>query len=164
MKPWLLNKRVNSLASQLADCPKTDTTIDWSCLSEAERQLLTKVDEIIKQYAPAQPPQDIIEKYADLWFKGLEIFGKRATELFIEVVPESFCCDELEKWYFKVYFYNFWLDWMESIEQVREMPKEHRKALLCERREMGVLDRVFRLHRSQPEPSKRQKITEERDQ
>lgn len=111
-------------------------------------QLLTKVDEIIKQYAPAQLPQDIIEKYADLWYKGLEIFGKRATELFVEVVPDSLCCDELESWYFKVYFYNFWLDWMESIQQLREMPKEQHDALLCERREMGLLDRVFRLPRN----------------
>ena len=150
MKHWQLNKRVNILSSQLADYPKTDTTIDWSCLSKPERQLLTKVDEIIKQYAPAQPPKDIVEKYADLWYKGLEIFGRRATELFVEVVPDSLCCDDLEKWYFKVYFYNFWLDWMESIKKLLEMPKEQREALLCERREMGLLDRVFRLKRYPP--------------
>jgi len=149
MKPWQLNKRVNHLSSQLTNCPKTDTTIDWSCLSEPERQLIAKVNEIAKQYAPAQPPQDVIEKYADLWYKGLEIFGRRATELFIEVVPDSFCCDELERWYFKLYFYNFWLDWQESIQQLRKMPKEQREEL-CERREMGLLDRVFRLKRYPP--------------
>jgi hypothetical protein len=66
MKPWLLSKRVNNITAQLADPSKTDTTIDWSCLSEPERELLRKVDEVIKQYALARPPQDIIEKYADL--------------------------------------------------------------------------------------------------
>ena len=126
--------------------------------------MLDRVQEIVDKYAPAVPPEDVLEKNADLWYKGLEIFGRRATELFVEVVPDSLCCDELETWYFKVYFHNFWLDWMESIKKLREMPKEQRDALLCERREMDVLDRVFRLHRSQPEPSKRQKITEERDQ
>jgi hypothetical protein len=150
LNPWQLSKRVNNLSSQLADSPKTDTTIDWSCLSEPERELLTKVDEIIKQYAPAKPPKDIIEKYADLWYKGLEIFGRRATELFVEIVPDSLCCDELEKWYFKLYFHNFWLDWMESIKEVREMPKEKREELLLERGEMGLLDRVFRLKRYPP--------------
>jgi hypothetical protein len=64
LKPWLLKKRVNNLSSQLADNPKTETTIDWNCLSESERQLLSKVDEIVKEYAPAKPSQDIIEKYA----------------------------------------------------------------------------------------------------
>jgi len=160
MKPWQLNKRVNNLSSHLADCPKTDTTIDWNCLSEPERQLLTKVEEIIKQYAPAQPPKDIIEKYSDLWYKGLEIFGRRATELFVEIVPDSLCCDELEKWYFKIYFHNFWLDWMESINEVRKMSKEHREELLCERREMGLLDVVFRLKRYPP-PSLQQSSDEE---
>ena len=153
MKPWQLSKRVNNLASQLADSPKTDTNIDWSCLSEPERELLTKVDEIIKQYAPTKPPKDVIEKYADLWYKGLEIFGRRATELFVEIVPASFCCDELEEWYFKIYFHNFMLNWLESVEQVRKMPKEQHDTLLCERREMGLLDKVFRLHRNQPQTS-----------
>jgi hypothetical protein len=77
----------------------------------------------------------------------LEIFSKRVTELFVEVVPESFCCDELESWYFKIYFYNFWLDWIESIEELRKMPKEQHDKLLYERREMGMLDKVFRLQR-----------------
>jgi hypothetical protein len=144
VKLWQLNNRVNNLSSQLADSPKTDTTIDWSCLSEPERQLLAKVDEIIKKYAPAKPTKDIIEKYADLWFKGLEIFGRRAIELFVEIVPDSFCCDELEKWYFKIYFHNFWLDWVKSIQKVREMPKEQLDALIAERWEMGILDKVFR--------------------
>ena len=139
MKPWQLDKRVNNLSSQLADCSKTDTTIDWNCLSEPERQLIDKVVEIINQYAPAKPPKDIIEKYADLWYKGLEIFGRRATELFVELVPASFCCDELEEWYFKIYFHNFMLDWIESVEQLREMPKEKRDALLCERRRNGYV-------------------------
>jgi hypothetical protein len=53
------------------------------------------------------PTQDVIEKKAGLWNKGLEIFGRRATELFVETLPASFCCDKLETLYFKVYFYNF---------------------------------------------------------
>ena len=96
----------------------------------------------------------MLEKNADLWYKGLEIFGRRATELFVEVVPASLCCDELELWYFKVYFHNFWLDWMESVKELREMPKEQHDALLCERREMGMLDGVFRIPKSQSQTNK----------
>jgi hypothetical protein len=51
-------------------------------------------------------------------------FCRRATELFVESIPDSFCCDELENWYFKMYFYNFWQDWMEGIEKLRSMPKK----------------------------------------
>ena len=154
MRNWQLNNRVNLLSRRLAATAKTDTRIDWNCLTEPERQLLLKFQEITDKYAPAMPPKDVIEKNADLWYKGLEIFGRRATELFVEVLPASFCCDELEEWYFKIYFYNFLLDWMDSVKELRAMPKEKHDELLCERREMGMLDRVFRLHRNPPETKK----------
>ena len=154
MKSWQLNRRVNSLSKNLADPVKTETRIDWNCLSEPERQLLDKVQEIVDEYAPASPPQDVIEKNADLWNKGLEIFAMRAMELFVDVMPASLCCDELEEWYFKMYFYNFLFDWLESVQKLREMPKERREALLCERKDMGLLDRLFRLPRSRPETTK----------
>ena len=156
MKPWQLSKRMQFLSRELAGTVETDTRIDWNCLTEPERQLLLKFQEITDKYAPAMPPKDVIEKNADLWYKGLEIFGRRATELFVKVVPDSFCCDELEKWYFKIFFYNFLLDWMDSIKELRAMPKEKHDGLVCERREMGMLDRVFRLRRNPPETEKKE--------
>ena len=154
MKSWQLNRRVNSLSKNMADPVKTETRIDWNCLSEPERQLLDKVQEIVDEYAPASPPQDVIEKNADLWSKGLEIFARRSMELFVDVMPASLCCDELEEWYFKMYFYNFLFDWLESVQRLREMPEERREALFRERKDMGMLDRLFRLPRIRPETSK----------
>jgi hypothetical protein len=158
MKSWQLNRKVKGLSCKLDDSAKTETRIDYNCFSEAERKLLDRVQEIIDKYKPGSPPDDVIEKNADLWNKGLEIFGRRAMELFVDVMPAVLCCDELEEWYFKLYFHNFLFDWIESVKQVREMPKEKRDALILERREMGMLDRVFRLHRNQPETIKKQKI------
>ena len=159
MKPWQLNRKVKGLSTKIDSPVQTETRFDINCFSEPERRLLDRVQEIIDKYSPAIPPQDVIEKNADLWYKGLEIFGRRATELFVEVMPDSLCCDELEKWYFKLYFHNFWLDWMESIQKVREMPKEQRDALIVERREMGMLDRVFRLKRYHPHTTQKQSVT-----
>ena len=164
MKPWHLNRRVNKLSQEITDPVKTEAKIDFNSLSEPERQLLDKVQEIVDKYAPASPPKDVIEKNADLWNKGLEIFARRALELFVDVMPASLCCDELEEWYFKMYFYNFLFDWLESVQKLREMPEERRKALLCERKDMGLLDKVFRLHRSQPETIKKQNITGDNQQ
>jgi hypothetical protein len=154
LKPWHLNRRVNKLSQEITDPVKTETRIDWNCLSEPERQLLDKVQEIVDEYAPASPPEDVIEKNADLWYKGLEIFARRSMELFVDVMPASLCCDELEEWYFKMHFYNFLFDWLESIQRLREMPEERREALFRERKDMGLLDKVFRLHRNQPETTK----------
>ena len=148
MKHWQLNRKVGNLTRELDDSAKSETRIDFNCFTEPERKLFDRVQEIVDKYAPGSPPQDVIEKNADLWNKGLEIFARRATELFVDVMPASLCCDELEEWYFKLYFYNFWLDWLESIQKLREMPKERHDALLCERREMGFFTRVFRLLRN----------------
>ena len=163
MKSWQLNRRVGNLSEQIDDPAKSETRIDINCLTEPERVLFEKVHEIMDKYSPAIPPQDVFEKNADLWYKGLEIFGRRATELFVEVVPDSFCCDELEKWYFKIYFHNFMLDWLEQVEQVRKMPKEKRDALIVEHREMGISDRVFRLKRYTPPTLQKQNGSEEQE-
>jgi hypothetical protein len=157
LKAWQLKHRVNSLSEELADPINTETKLVFSSFSEPERQLLDRVQEIVDKYAPAVPPKDVIEKNADLWYKGLEIFGRRVTQLFVEIVPDAFLCDELEEWYFKLYFYNFWLDWRENMEKLREMPKEQHDALLLERREKRLLDVVFRFPKSKPETSKQNK-------
>jgi hypothetical protein len=153
MKPWQLNKRVNNLSENMADSVKTETSIDFRCLSQPERELLERVQEIIDEYAPAMPPKDVIEKNADLWHKGLEIFRERATELFVDVIPDSFCCDEFETWYFKVYFYNFLHDWLDHVKELRAMPKKQYQELFAERKEMGMLDMIFRLKRYPPPTS-----------
>ena len=41
------------------------------------------------EYAPSSPPEDVKEKNADLWYKGLEIFARRATELFVDQPREN---------------------------------------------------------------------------
>jgi len=160
MKSWQLRRGIDNLSEKLTDTVKTETWIDFNCLSEPERLLLEKVQEIVDKYAPADPPQDVIEKNADLWYKGLEIFARRAMELFVEVMPASLCCDELERWYFKLYFWNFLFDWLESVKRLREMPKERREELLCERKEMGMLDLVFRIPKGQSENHKKTEQTE----
>ena len=143
MKPWQLNRKIKGLSNRIDDSIETETRFDINCLSEPERRLLDKVQEIVDKYAPGRPPQDVIEKKGDLWQKGLEIFARRATELFVDVMPASLCCDKLEEWYFKIYFYNFLFDWLERVEQVREMPKEKRDALISERKETGMLDTEY---------------------
>jgi len=87
MKPRQLTKRINSLLGNLSDQVQTETRIDYNSFNESERELFDKVQGIIEKYGPANPPQDVIEKNAALWYKGLEVFGRRATELFVNVVP-----------------------------------------------------------------------------
>jgi hypothetical protein len=156
VKAWRLSSRVNRLSEELADAVKTETRLDLSSFNEPERRLLDRVQEIVDRYAPALPPQDVLEKNAGLWCKGLEIFGRRVMELFVDVVPDTLLCDELEKWYFKLYCYNFLQDWREKVQELRRMPKERYDALLCEYREAGLLDRVFRFPKNKFESANEQ--------
>ena len=148
MKSWQLNNRISEISGKLEDSVETETWIDFRCLSEPEKELFEEIREITDKYSPAVPPPDVIQKNSKLWYKGLEIFGRRATELFVEILPETFLCDELERRYFKLYFYNFMLDWQEAMQKVREMPEEKRLTLIAERRQMDLLDFVFRLPRT----------------
>jgi len=67
------------LSNRIDDSTKTEIRFDINSFSEPERKLLNKVQEIVDKYAPAKPPQDVIEKNSALWYKGLEIFARRAT-------------------------------------------------------------------------------------
>lgn len=53
------------------------------------------------------------------------------------------------------------LDWLEQVEQIREMPKDKRDELIAERKEMGLLDKVFRMKRYPPQTTQKQSINEE---
>jgi hypothetical protein len=74
LKPWQLSRKVGNLTRELDDSAKSKTRIDVNCLTEPERKLFDKVQEIIDKYSPASPPQDVTEKNPYLWFVGCLIF------------------------------------------------------------------------------------------
>ena len=71
MKPWQLNRRATSLSKKITDPAETETRIDINCLSQPERELFERIDEIIEQYKPANPPADVIEKNGGFVVQGL---------------------------------------------------------------------------------------------
>ena len=66
MKPWQLNRKIKGLSNRIDNSAKTETRFDINCFSEPERRLFDNVQEIVDKYAPGRPPQDVIEKNADL--------------------------------------------------------------------------------------------------
>ena len=52
MKPWQINNKVSNLSRALDDSAKSETRLDINCLTEPERKLFAKVQEIIEKYAP----------------------------------------------------------------------------------------------------------------
>ncbi len=68
-------------------------------------------------------------------------------ELFVDTIPNTLCCDELETWFFKLYFYNFLAEFADCYKQVSEWPSEDREEFLKFLKETGGLDLFFRLPR-----------------
>ena len=54
LKPWQINNKVSNLSRALDDSAKSETRIDINCLTEPERKLFAKVQEIIEKYAPTR--------------------------------------------------------------------------------------------------------------
>jgi len=82
-----------------------------------------------------------------LIFKAQEVIFRRVLELFLFVMPNVFGCDEIEEWYFKLHFYNFFADFTECLENVRRWPEKYREEFLRDLKQNDKLNKVFRVPR-----------------
>jgi imidazoleglycerol phosphate dehydratase HisB len=62
-------------------------------------------------------------------------------------VPKAFCWDEIEEWYFKLHFYNFFEDLEECLAHVRRWSEKDREEFLQDMKEHGMMNKVFRIPR-----------------
>ena len=120
--------------------------LDFDSFSEPEKQLFRKIWEIQEKYG-SSPPADVIEANAELVFKAREIIGRRVTELFMFVMKELLGGDEVEEWYFKLHFYNFFEDLKECLANVRKWSEKDREEFLRDMKRDGMINKVFRIPR-----------------
>jgi hypothetical protein len=147
MKSWHLHKRVEALSEKLKSVSLDVVRLDFDYFTEPEKQLFNKIWEIQEEYG-LNPPPDVVEANKELTFKALEIIFRRVLELFIFTVPKAFCWDEIEEWYFKLHFYNFFEDLEECLERVRKWPETEREEFLRDMKESGMINKVFRIPHS----------------
>lgn len=87
MKSLDVARRLNRVAENLKDIQFKETTrIDWYCLTEKERLLFDKINEIKDEYWPQLPPDDVLRENHELFVKGIEIIARRAIDLFQSLV------------------------------------------------------------------------------
>lgn len=147
MRARELDWKLRQLAEKMEDVPIAGTTrIDWNCLTERERMLFDRVCEIRDKYAPSPPPDDVLAENFELFVKGIQLFMRRAVDLFVSVMSSSLG-GEVEEWYFKLHFYNFMADLTDCLVNVQKWSEEDRARFLKDMHESGMIDRVFRLPR-----------------
>ncbi len=146
MKPWHLNRRVNALSEMLKPVSSDVIRLDFESFTEPEKQLFRKIWEIQQKYG-FSPPADVIEANAEFIFKAREVIAWRVLELFIFVMKELLGGDEIEEWYFKLHFYNFFEDLKDCLANVRRWSEKDREEFLRDMKQNDMMNKVFRIPR-----------------
>jgi hypothetical protein len=146
MKPWQVDRRVDALSEKLKSVSSDVVRLDFDSFSEPEKQLFRKIWEIQSEYGDS-PPADVIEANREFVFKASEIVAWRVIELFMFVVKELLGSDEVEEWYFKLHFYNFFADLSECLERVRNWSEKDREEFLCDMKQNDMMNKTFRIPR-----------------
>jgi hypothetical protein len=141
-----LDRRVGVLSEKLKPVSSDVVRLDYDSFSEPEKQLFRKIWEIEKEYG-SSPPADVIEANREFIFKASEVVSWRVLELFMFVMKELLWGDEIEEWYFKLHFYNFFVDLRECLEHVRKWSEKDREEFLRDMKENDMMNKVFRIPR-----------------
>jgi len=146
LKSWQLNRRVDDLSEKLKTVQSDVVRLDFDSFTEPEKQLFRKVWEIQAKYGDS-PPADVVEANREFIFKATEVISWRVLELFMFVMRELLGEDEIEEWYFKLHFYNFFEDLNECLQRVRNWPQKEREKFLKDMKESGMINKAFRFPR-----------------
>ncbi|MGA2524599.1 MAG: hypothetical protein ABSF65_10665 [Candidatus Bathyarchaeia archaeon] len=116
-------RRVGDISEKLKD-PTANSILhlDFNSFSEAEKALFRKVQEIEEEFRKTGN-ENLLFENADLLLKPSEIIMTRITELYCYVIKTLLACDEKREivdYFFKLHFYNFEIDLVECLTNVRK--------------------------------------------
>jgi hypothetical protein len=137
---------VGNLSEKLKDVPFEGIRIDFDSFSEPEKQLFRRILEIEEKYG-FSPPADVVEANKEFIFKALEVVSWRVLELFMFVMREVLGGDEIEEWYFKLHFCNFFADLNECLQRVRKWSLKDREEFLSHMKQDGMMNKFVRIPR-----------------
>lgn len=146
MKSRHLNRRVDDLSEKLKHVSSDVIRLDFDSFTEPEKQLFRKIWEIQQEYG-SSPPADVIEANKEFIFKVRDVIYRRVLELFMFVMGEVLGGDEIEIWYFKLHFYNFFEDLSDCLKNVRKWSEKDREEFLRDMKQNDMMNKVFRIPR-----------------
>jgi hypothetical protein len=143
MKPAQLIRRIEELSEKLKPVPSEGIRIDFYSFTQPEQLVLLKNAELEEKYRYGWTDEAVRENI-NIILKGNQIVMERVTELFEFIIPRALMLDEIEQWYFRVQFNDFWKRFFECQENVSRWPEKEREDFL-------------RLIRPKSEPEKRKR-------
>ncbi len=150
MKRWVLDKRLGDLRNKMKEEPTERAGVfDFErTFMESEKALINKMNEFYDKFE-SNPSAALFEANLEVILKADEILLKYAMYTLREIMlcqfgdPES----EIEKWYFDLHFYNFFLDLTECWQKVHKWPEEEKEEFLKEMHENCMKNKVYRIPR-----------------
>lgn len=142
MKTIDMFRRVENISGKLEDTTaESFLRVDFNSLSEAEKTLFRKVDEISEEYKRTGN-EEILAKNDDLICKNIEVMKKRITELYCYSVPLAICgytaLDyEIVNHFFQLHFLNFEIDLLECVKNLKRWNDSDRQEFLCDLKKNG---------------------------
>jgi hypothetical protein len=163
LKTWVLNKRIEDLSEKLVDEPgERVARIDISSFTEPEKLLVQKIWDLQEEYGVELPPE-VIEANKDLILKAHSILINYVLDTFryatLSILGNYE--NEIDKWYFNLHFYNFFLDLKECLDRVHKWPKKECEWFLNFLKEDGMKSKVFRFPRGTKETTSKLEKEEE---
>ena len=165
MKNWELNRRTSVLSEKMKAVPCSGIRIDLDSFPEEEKLLISKACKLEEADFSPNLPKEVVDENHKLLCKFFEVTARRVVELFVDMIPNSLCCDELERWYFKLHFFNFLADFTDCYKRLRKWSEEERQEMLKLLEETGGTDKFFRFPRGYLErnSAEAKKVTEEEE-
>lgn len=137
MKIVDLDRRIDAIEESMETLRVKGTTrIDWGCLTSKERALFEKVWELVEEYSPRYPPDDVLEENHDLFTKGIELFIRRAIDLFQEAT-KAYCLVDTDSEAFFDLVFGLRIYWFlhEMFRHFERNRKEEELLAKCENEE-----------------------------
>ena len=129
MKPAELTKRIQELSEKLKPVPSDGIRFDFSSFTEPEQLVILKNQELEEKYGGKWTCELIVEN-KDLILKLNHIIIARMIELFEFAMPKAMLLDELEEWFFKFNFHEFFRRWLECQKNLSKWSETDRQDFL----------------------------------
>lgn len=129
MKPSQLTKRIEELSEKLKPVASEGIRIDFKSFTEPEQLVLLKNFELDEKYHGRWTHEAIMENQ-ELILKFNHIILSRVMDLFSFTMPRALMLDEVEQWFFKFNFNDFWRRWMECQKNLEKWSKKDREDFL----------------------------------
>ena len=116
--------------------------------TEGEKALINKMREVLCKFEE-NPSGDLFDENIEILLKFDQVLLNYAINTLREIVLCQFGNpnNKIDKWYFNLHFYNFFMDLTECLQRVHKWPEKENELFLKDLEENGLENKAYRVPR-----------------